>query len=607
MGANISSLGATLLVAVAAIGLYTLYRAVLPKPLEGIPYNKDAADKLLGDVPEMMGYVMKTKRIFVSPYPLNQRMIFLECSQYASQQCWLTSLTQRHNSPIIQAFIKPGSLPWVVVTDPYESQDILLRRTKEFDRSGFFGDLINGILPEQHIQFLSNDDRFKKNRALINHLMAPTFISQVSAPEVYKAASTMIKVWQLKCDLSQGRPFAAHHDITFLALDSIFASSFGLPEAESNTIQRLELIQNWNPSPAGVLTTTDDKKDEPVPFPEEANVPEVFSAVLTLANSVTDTQLSPAPRLTSWVIRKLPYMRKATAIKDAYIRNKTEECIALIEAGDTQPRSALHSVLLRERDLAAKEGRRPAYRRRGIADEFFGFMTAGHDTSATTVAWGAKLLADHQAPQGRLRAELRESMPDAARERRAPTYQELAAAMTHTPYLDAVVEEVLRHANTIAFVVRRAQQDTTVLGRHIPKDTDVFLMANGAGYLEPSIPVKDEQRSPGARRSTSRALTGAWDEADISVFRPERWLKMDADTGSEVFDIMSGPTLAFGLGPRGCFGRRLAVQALKIQFALILWHFDLLKCPAELSGYNAIQRFAREPTQCYVRLAKAEF
>lgn len=45
--------------------LYFLHRAVLPKPLEGIPYNKDAAKKLFGDVPEMMGYVMRTKRVFV--------------------------------------------------------------------------------------------------------------------------------------------------------------------------------------------------------------------------------------------------------------------------------------------------------------------------------------------------------------------------------------------------------------------------------------------------------------------------------------------------------------------------------------------------------------
>lgn len=66
MGAIISSLTGTLLAALVAVGLYILYRAILPKPLEGIPYNRDAADKLFGDVPEMMGYVLKTKRIFVS-------------------------------------------------------------------------------------------------------------------------------------------------------------------------------------------------------------------------------------------------------------------------------------------------------------------------------------------------------------------------------------------------------------------------------------------------------------------------------------------------------------------------------------------------------------
>lgn len=538
------------------------------------------------------------------------------------------------------------ALPWVVVTDPFESQDLLLRRTKEFDRSGFFGDLIGGILPEQHIQFLSTDDRFRRNRNLINHLMAPTFISRVSAPEVYRAAGTLVRLWQLRCDLARGRPFAAHGDITFLALDSIFASSFGLPEAESNTTQRLEALQRWQPQQPGDLLEEDDNDrvdspDTPVRFPDDAPVPEVFSAVLTLANSVTDTQLSPAPRLTSWLLRKLPYMRRATAIKDAYLARHTEACIALVEEKqqphslDEQPHSALHSVLLRERDVAAKEGRPPAYRRRGIADEFFGFMTAGHDTSATTLAWGVKLLADHPTAQTRLRAALRAALPAAARGRRAFSYAEFAAhGGRGLPYLDAVVEEVARHANTIAFVVRRAQVDgATVLGRRVPRGTDVFLMANGAGYLEPNMRVADEERSPGARRGTAaaattvegeeegegreegkmsnkkkknNALTGAWDDEDIALFRPERWLR-EGPGGEEVFDSMAGPTLAFGAGPRGCFGKRLALQTLKLQFALIVWHFELLKCPEELSGYNSVQRFAREPTQCYVRLAEAAF
>ena len=87
---------------------------------------------------------------------------------------------------------------------------------------------------------------------------------------------------------------------------------------------------------------------------------------------MTSTQLSPAPALTSWVLRQLPYMKKAIATKDAYIHARVEACVALIEAGHTDDaRSALHSVLLRERELAAAAGRAPAYHARAIADEFF--------------------------------------------------------------------------------------------------------------------------------------------------------------------------------------------------------------------------------------------
>ncbi|KAK5658144.1 hypothetical protein OQA88_2117 [Cercophora sp. LCS_1] len=577
MGAVLSFLIETIVLGAVLAGAYAAYRASLPKPLPGIPYNRDAGDRIFGDVPELMGYVMRTKRIF----------------------CWLTSLTTRHHSPIVQAFVTPFGLPWVVVTDPFESQDILLRRTKEFDRSGFFGDLIGGILPEQHIQFLSTDPRFINNRKLINHLMAPTFISQVSGPELYKAASTMIRLWGIKCAAAKGRPFTAHHDITYMALDTIFAAMFGHPEEESITIQRVKTVSKWTPG-------LPESIDAPVPFPD-ADVPEVFAAALTLANSVTDTQLSPAPRLTSWVLRKFPFMKKATAVKDAYIRSKVDESLAIMNTKPSEsPRTALHSVLLREREIATKEGRAPAYHGRAIADEFFGFMLAGHDTSATTIAWGVKFLADHPEVQDKLRTALREALPDAAAAKRAPEYAELAAL--HLPYLDAVVEEVLRHANTIAFVVRRAQCDAVVLGRHIPKGTDVFLMANGPGYLESNLRVSDEERSPGAKKvenKDKKGLTGQWEDADTGLFRPERWLRKDEE-GAVQFDPMAGPSLPFGAGPRACFGRRFAQHELKIQFALIVWHFYLEKTPKELSGYDAIQRFAREPVQCFVRLRKVD-
>lgn len=70
MGAVLSSLGLTgvsLVFGTFLLAAYVVYRAVLlPKPLKGIPYNKDAAGRLLGDVPDMMKYVQETTRIFVS-------------------------------------------------------------------------------------------------------------------------------------------------------------------------------------------------------------------------------------------------------------------------------------------------------------------------------------------------------------------------------------------------------------------------------------------------------------------------------------------------------------------------------------------------------------
>jgi hypothetical protein len=55
-----------ILVGLGATCLWLLYNAILPKQIPGIPYNDDAAKKLFGDVPEMMRYVLRTKRIFVS-------------------------------------------------------------------------------------------------------------------------------------------------------------------------------------------------------------------------------------------------------------------------------------------------------------------------------------------------------------------------------------------------------------------------------------------------------------------------------------------------------------------------------------------------------------
>lgn len=85
------------------------------------------------------------------------------------------------NSPIIQLFIKPLSKPWVIITDYKETQDILTRRTKEFDRSPYFSDIFHGVMPNHHITMSSTDERFVANKKLIQGTMSPQFVNDVGS------------------------------------------------------------------------------------------------------------------------------------------------------------------------------------------------------------------------------------------------------------------------------------------------------------------------------------------------------------------------------------------------------------------------------------------
>jgi hypothetical protein len=146
-----------LLVGGMAVLVYTFYRWAHPRPIPGIPYNKAAANSILGDLPAMLSAMSATDQIFP----------------------WMAAQNVNLNSPIVQLFTRPFQKPWVVLTDFKESQDILLRRTKEFDRSDFIGDVFLGLIPDMHISMKSHDEKFKTNRNLLKDLMTPGFLNQV--------------------------------------------------------------------------------------------------------------------------------------------------------------------------------------------------------------------------------------------------------------------------------------------------------------------------------------------------------------------------------------------------------------------------------------------
>ena len=177
-------------------------------------------------------------------------------------------------------------------------------------------------------------------------------------------------------------------------------------------------------------------------------------------------------------------------------------------------------------------------------DEMFGFLIGGHDTTSGTMRWGFKYLADNPSAQHKLRQELHSTLT-------SPTLLEITKA--HLPYLDAFIEETLRHSLTAQTMVREAKKDTQILGHHIPKGTEVWCMNNAYGYLKPDFggQIDENKRSASSRDAKDR--TGAWDVRDMHLFKPERWLKTSAD-GRVECDLRAGPSMPFGAGPRGCFG-----------------------------------------------------
>lgn len=183
-----------------------------------------------------------------------------------------------------------------------------------------------------------------------------------------------------------------------------------------------------------------------------------------------------------------------------------------------------------------------------------------------------KYLTDNQQVQQRLRQALRSTLSGPASAGTNPSAGEIVGS--NIPYLDATAEEVLRLAQTTPGQMRLAKCDAEVLGYRIPKGTDVFCTSNGPSFKNAPFPIDEKLRSESSRDAKDR--TGVWDVTDMSVFMPERWLAKGQD-GKEVFDSRAGPSIPFGLGPRGCFGKHLFLPTYKPRlrhFSRLHWLFN---------------------------------
>ena len=216
--------------------------------------------------------------------------------------------------------------------------------------------------------------------------------------------------------------------------------------------------------------------------------------------------------------------------------------------------------------------------------------------------WGLKHLTDNQDVQSKLIEELHKAYPDALAEKRAPTLEEIIKSRIH--YLDAVTEEILRYSTVLPLTMRDTLVATEVMGIPVPKGTTVALVGGGPGITKKTLGANAKKYESSKPRTTKY---GQFDDADIEDFVPERWLKqVKGADGAETlqFDPMAGANFSFGLGPRGCAGKKLAYLELKIVFVMMFWTFKFREVPEPYAAHEEVVFTARAPKFVYAKLER---
>ncbi|KAJ0384027.1 hypothetical protein COL922a_009257 [Colletotrichum nupharicola] len=473
---------------------------------------------------------------------------------------WLINQTRIHKSPIIQAFIEPFHQPSALVADFHEGQDILIRR-KEFERSDSSIALLSGEAPNFHINIKTGLE-WKAHRRLLQDLMTPKFLHGVAAPNIYKSSARLLDLWKIKAQAAAGHAFQADMDIFYAALDAVFDFGFGDAIEQRALIPQLEKV-----AAAGTPNKTDGKNA--IEFPS-APIDPSFQATLNSVENVGPVAASGFPKLAWWLVGWRPSVQRNRAILDKFIKEQVMKAVDRYknegaDDNDDYVKSAIDLMVQREGTFAKKEGRDPMFWSQTMKDEL--------------------LRSKHEA---------------AVADGRAPTYAEIV--QTSISYLDALVEEMLRLAHTTIIQELQASEDTIVLGHRIPKGTNVFVANQGASFTEPAFDIPQSLRSESCKNAMEDRGMRSWNEDGMNKFWPERWLVTNKETGEQVFDSAAGPTIPFGLGLRGCFGRRLAYMELKLLVTLLVWTFEFLPCSTELSTYEDVEGLTRKPKQCYVNL-----
>jgi cytochrome P450 len=213
--------------------------------------------------------------------------------------------------------------------------------------------------------------------------------------------------------------------------------------------------------------------------------------------------------------RWLRIREKTSALLRAEIRNRRMQ--------SNEGRTDVLAMMIAARDEAGQPLSEDE-----IHDELVTLLVAGHETTATALAWAMRWLLVDRALVERLRAEIATANGDPAK-------------LAKLELLDGTVKETLRMQPVVPLVGRLLKQPRTIAGWELPAGT----------LIAPAIPLV--HRDPSLYPNPDK-----FDPDRFRDFKPAAW-----------------EFLPFGGGLRRCVGAAFAVYEMKMVLAAILPRVDM--------------------------------
>jgi cytochrome P450 family 135 len=370
---------------------------------------------------------------------------------------------------------RPGAPPLVFLVDPDDVKRVFTG-DPEVMRVGPTRVGIQPMFGDRSVLLLDAPEHLRERRLLLPpfHGERMTRYGELMA----EVAEREVASW------APGRPFALQDRLQEITLEIILRAVFGMDADERLDAMRTAIsrLLEATASPATYLLVA-------VPKLRRGPAEWVFQRVLRAADDLIHEQIS---------------RRRA----DPRIAERDDVLSLLIQARDEDGRP-LSDAQLR--------------------DELVTLLLAGHETTATALAWTLELLWRHPAQLGAVASACR-------------------AGEAGEPLVEAALKEALRLRPPIGFVERRVAEPFAVAGRVVPAGTELAPCI----YLVHRRP--DLYPEPRA-------------------FRPERFLERGGARETYTW-------LPFGGGVRRCLGASFAMFEMKVVLGTILRSVEIERAGA---------------------------